>query len=130
MDSAPLTFRDDLLLVEAILTHGGQTLALPEILVDTGAASTVINADLAGQLGIFAGPHDRIRALRGVGGREFVFIRVVDQLAVGSHAISDFELEIGEMDYGIPLSGILGIDFLRAARAVIDLRDLTLRFGT
>jgi hypothetical protein len=34
--------------------------------------------------------------------------------------------EIGEMDYGLPIGGILGMDFLRTTRAIIDLRQLRL----
>ena len=37
-----------------------------------------------------------------------------------------FELEFGELDYGFKFGGILGMDFLRAARAVLDLDALTI----
>ena len=33
------------------------------------------------------------------------------------------------MDYGFEMGGILGIDFLRAAGAVIDLGRLTIEFA-
>ena len=68
--------------------------------------------------------------LRGVGGREYVFVRRVDRLAVGPHGIVDFEVEVGELDYGFSLGGILGMDFLRSAGAVIDLGSLTLEFSS
>ncbi|HEX5061730.1 MAG TPA: hypothetical protein VFV99_20325, partial [Kofleriaceae bacterium] len=42
---------------------------------------------------------------------------------------TNFELEIGEMDYGFSLGGILGMDFLRAAGARIDLDHLTIDFA-
>ena len=102
---------------------------MPDILVDTGAASTVINADLAADAGIYLEPTDRLRRLRGVGGHEHVFTRHVDRFAVGEHGLDGFELEIGEMDYGFGLGGIIGMDFLRAARAVIDLGQLTIAFA-
>lgn len=125
-----LPLRGELAFVTATLTYRGTSIDVPDVLVDTGAASTVINADLAGEAGVFLGPSDRLRMLRGVGGREYVFVRRVDQLAIGDHALDDFEVEIGEMDYGFAISGILGMDFLRAAGAVIDLGRLTIELGS
>jgi predicted aspartyl protease len=121
-----LTLRDELLFVTASLTYRGTTIEVPDVLLDTGAVSTVINADLAADAGVFLDRGDRLRMLRGVGGREYVFVRRIDRLAVGPHGIADFEVEVGELDYGFELGGILGMDFLRAACAVIDLGALTL----
>lgn len=56
------------------------------------------------------------------------FNRQIDRLAVGTNGLDRFEVEIGEMDYGFEIGGILGMDFLRVAGAVIDLRRLTLEF--
>lgn len=53
-----------------------------------------------------------------------MLMRQVDRLAVGEHGLDGFEVEIGEMDYGFEFGGIIGMDFLRAARAVIDLGNL------
>ena len=96
--------------------------------MDTGAASTVINADLAADAGIYLAPSDHLRRLRGVGGHEHVFMRRIDRFAVGHHGLDGFEIEIGEMDYGFEFGGIIGMDFLRAARAIIDIGDLTIEF--
>jgi len=45
-------------------------------------------------------PNDKLHRLRGVGGHEHVFLRRVDRFAVGEHGLDDFDIEIGEMDYG------------------------------
>jgi hypothetical protein len=37
------------------------------------------------------------------------------------------EIHIGAMDYGFPIQGILGLDFLLQVRAVIDLDALEVR---
>ncbi len=58
-----------------------------------------------------------------------MFTRRVDRFAIGDHGLDNFELEIGEMDDGFQLGGILGMDFLREARAVIDLDRLTIDFA-
>jgi predicted aspartyl protease len=124
-----LISRHELIYVTATLTYRGATAELADVLIDTGAASTVINADLAADAGIFLAASDQLRRLRGVGGHEHVFMRQVDRFAVGEHGIDGFEVEIGEMDYGFDFGGIIGMDFLRAARAVIDLGNLTIDFG-
>ncbi|HSN26648.1 MAG TPA: retropepsin-like aspartic protease [Kofleriaceae bacterium] len=123
-----LTFRHELAFVTATLTYSGVSIEIANVLVDTGAASTTINADLAADAGVFVSPTDTLRRLRGVGGHEHVFSRRVDRFAIGDHGLNDFELEIGEMDYGFQLGGILGMDFLRTARAVLDLDQLTIDF--
>ena len=123
-----LNFRHKLAFVTATLTYRGATREVPDVLVDTGAASTVINADLAAEVGIHVAPNDQLRRLRGVGGHEHVFVRQVDRFAIGNHGLDDFHVEIGEMDYGFDFGGIIGMDFLRTARAVIDLGNLTIVF--
>ena len=124
-----LTSRHELAFVTATLTYRGTTVEVPDVLVDTGAASTVLNADLAATAGIYLAPNDLLRRLRGVGGHEHVFLRQVDRLAVGDHGIDHFDVEIGEMDYGFEIGGIIGMDFLRAARAITDLGSLTIEFA-
>lgn len=115
-----LTFRHDLAFVTATLTYSGVSIDIENVLVDTGAASTIINADLAADAGVYVSPTDTLRRLRGVGGHEHVFSRRVDRFAIGDHGLDNFELQLG---------GILGMNFLRAARARIDLDQLTIKFA-
>ena len=123
-----LLSRHELAFVTATLTYRGTTIEVADVLVDTGAASTVFNADLAADAGIYLAANDRLRRLRGVGGHEHVFLRRVDRLAVGDRGLDHFDVEVGELDYGFEIGGILGMDFLRAARAIVDLGSLTIEF--
>ena len=50
----------------------------------------------------------------------------IDQLASGELVVTNFEVEIGAMNYGIELDGICGLDFLLQCRAIIDLGKLEL----
>jgi predicted aspartyl protease len=124
-----LTSRYELAFVTATLTYRGTSVEVPDVLVDTGAASSVLNADLVADAGIYLASNDLLRRLRGVGDHEYVFLRRIDRLAVGDHGLDNFDVEIGELDYGFEIGGILGLDFLRAARAVVDLGSLTIEFA-
>jgi len=66
--------------------------------------------------------------VRGVGGAEVVFTRLVDRVQVGCRAVEQFEVEIGGMDYGFEIDGILGMDFLMRTGAIINLHRLQLEF--
>ena len=63
----------ELVYVTATLTYRGTAVEIADVLVDTGAASTVINADLAADVGIYLEATDQLRRLRGVSGYEHVF---------------------------------------------------------
>ncbi len=68
--------------------------------------------------------NDIVHRIRGVGGAEFVFTKTVDKLAINELQVNDFEVEIGAMDYGIDIDGIIGMDFLTLIGATIDLHRL------
>jgi len=48
---------------------------------------------------------------------------------IGLASVEDFEVEIGGMDYGFPIGGILGMDFMLQAGAMIDLERLEIEFS-
>ena len=124
-----LELRHKLPFVSATLDHQGGSVELKPVLIDTGSASTVLSADVVEAVGITPQPDDVINKLRGIGGTEVVYMRVVDRLAIGAASISKFEVEIGGMDYGFEIQGILGMDFLRQTGAVISLKKLTVELG-
>ena len=75
-------------------------------------------------MGLKLEPADVIHRIRGVGGAEFVFTKRVDRLAIGELEADDFEIEVGAMQYGFDINGIIGMDFLRRVGAIIDLARL------
>lgn len=123
-----LTLRDDLIFVSVELEHHAERLTVPDVLIDTGSAGTLFAADLVAAMGITPEPDDLLVQVYGVGGVESVFARRIEGLTVGTERVADFFIHIGGMDYGLTLGGILGMDFLLASGAVIDLAELELRF--
>jgi predicted aspartyl protease len=123
-----LILRDELPFATVTFVHRGSSVDVANVLVDTGSASTLLNADIAATIGIFPEPTDRLRTLRGVGGREVVFARHIDRVEIDGNGLDQFEVEVGGMDYGFDINGILGMDFLMGAGGVIDLRTMTIGF--
>ncbi|MDT8862119.1 retroviral-like aspartic protease family protein [Alkalihalobacillus sp. MEB130] len=121
-----LMIEDGLLLTDMELTFNGQLLYLQRVLVDTGSGSTVVSTDLAESIGIVAEENDMIYRISGVGGSEFVYSKAVDSVKIGDMQTADFTLEIGAMNYGFDLDGIIGLDLLQQLKAVINIDELTL----
>lgn len=120
-----LIIDEGLLLTEMELTFKGKSLLLKRVLVDTGSGSTIVSTDLAESIGIVAEENDMIYRIIGVGS-EFVYSKTVDSIIIGNMETKNFSLEIGAMNYGFELDGIIGLDLLQQIKAVININKLTL----
>lgn len=124
-----LRLRDNLPFVGITVVHQRGKIKIPNILVDTGSGGTILSADALSKIGIVPQPEDTLHTIFGVGGSEVVFTRTVDELKVGTFSVKQFEIEIGGMDYGFDIQGILGMDFLTTAGAKINLEELEIEFS-
>lgn len=123
-----LTLKYGLPFVTATLTYRQREVEVSHVLVDTGSARTAFAADVVAQIGLIPEPEDTILTVRGVGGAEVVFTRMADRVQVGHRTVEHFEVEIGGMDYGFEINGILGMDFLTRTGTIINLHRLQLEF--
>ena len=121
-----LPLKYDLPCVTVRIGYQGAEIDVPDVVVDTGSGSTLIATDFAAQVGIVPLPQDKLRNVQGVGGIEAVFLRQVNRLQVGDCALESFEIDIGNMDYGFAINGLLGMNFLLRSGAVLDLRARTI----
>lgn len=124
-----LKLKYDLPCVTVRLGYQGAEIDVPDVVVDTGSGSTLIATDFAALAGILPLPQDKLRNVQGVGDIEAVFIRRVDRLQVDDCALDDFEIDIGNMDFGFAINGLLGMNFLLQSDAVIDLKARTIDFA-
>ena len=123
-----LLLKDNLPFTTVTLVYQGTRLDVQHVLVDTGSASTIFAADVVAAIGIVPQLTDTLQTIQGVGGIEVVFTRLIDALYVEEHGLSAFEVEVGGMDYGFEINGILGMDFLTQKGAVINLYDMRIEF--
>jgi hypothetical protein len=106
------------------ITFQGATLRLDQVILDTGSAGTVFSVEKLVEIGLVPAREDRLREIHGIGGTEYVFTKRVQKLTLGTLYLSDFEIEIGAMDYFLDLDGIIGLDFLLPTKAVVDFSRL------
>lgn len=125
----PLILKNNLLFTTITIDYQGKSLTVNKILIDTGSTTTLLAADQVKEINIVPSLSDKLRVIRGVGGREVVFSRVLEALRLDDYQLESFEVEIGEMDYGFDLNGILGMNFLVQAGAIIDLKHLSIHFN-
>lgn len=116
-----LIIDDGLLLTDMKIIFKEKSLWLKRVLVDTGSGSTIVSTDLAESIGIIAEEHDTIYRISGVGGSEFVFSKKVDTIKIANAETRVFPLEVGAMNHGFDLDGIIGLDFLQQIRAIINI---------
>ncbi len=110
--------------INASLFYKKRQIHFNNVLLDTGSAGSVFSADKLLSIGLSLERRDSVHRIRGVGGAEFVFTKRVDSLTVDNFKVHNFKIEIGAMEYGIDIDGIIGMDFLLRAKATIDFKDL------
>jgi len=124
-----LSLKDNLPFVTISVTYNNQTVEIMDVLIDTGSGSTILAADNVQGIHITPSPNDTLYSIRGIGGSEVVYSRIIDCIKIGEYCINNFEVEIGGMDYGFKINGILGTDFLLQSDAIINLHDMKIMFG-
>lgn len=123
-----LSLRDNLPFVAVTIAYSGHTVEAKHVLIDTGSATTILSADVVARIQVVPSPDDELHIIRGIGGSEVVFSRVVDYLQIGENRLPKCEVEVGGMDYGFQIDGILGMDSLTQMGAIINLREMQLSF--
>jgi predicted aspartyl protease len=126
MKSAIHLSNSDLPFTELTVYYNKQSIRLPQVLIDTGSSSTILKLDVVEEIGLTVELDDVLGTISGVGGSEFVFFKTVDAIEVSGFRIENFQVDIGTMNYGINIDGIVGMDFLLQAKGIIDLNELIL----
>ncbi|MEK4061894.1 MULTISPECIES: retropepsin-like aspartic protease [Paenibacillus] len=116
--------------VSMTVVFRGRELKLEKVLLDTGSASTLLNANIVQEIGMVPEGNDIVDIIRGVGGVEYVYTKYLDSIIVDEAILNDFQVEIGNMDYGMEIDGILGFNFLKQVGGVIDAGAMKLKTGS
>lgn len=111
------------------IVHNDKSIVVNNVLIDTGSGGTVFKMDIVEELDITIEPSDTIETIQGVGGCEFVYKKKIEKIKIGDLEVEDFKVEVGAMDYGFEINGIIGIDFLIRIKAIVDLARMTIKRG-
>lgn len=126
-----LELRHGLIFVDAEVEYRGKSIVLSDVIVDTGSLGTLFSADYLEAIGVIAESGDPVLQIVGVGGIELVYVKQIDAVRLGKGpdqlVVRNFNVEVGAMEYDFPINGIVGMDFLRAVGAVIDLATFTMQ---
>ena len=113
--------------ISVTLKYKSKDISISNVLIDTGSASSVFSATYLDKIGIKPEPNDRLKSVSGVGGNEVVYERKVDFIKVDDHKINNFLIQVGAMEYGFKINGIIGMDFLTKSNAIIDIQKKDLK---
>ncbi|HZK83522.1 MAG TPA: retroviral-like aspartic protease family protein [Desulfosporosinus sp.] len=122
-----MKFQDGLLFTSIQISFRGKTKIIKNIVIDTGAAETLISPDAVEDIGIFAELEDSVNSFYGVGGSlHNFFSKNVKQVKLGEDSLEDVKIDFGVIDPNGTINGLLGLDLLIKLGAVIDLKKLSL----
>ncbi|MCD9024020.1 retropepsin-like aspartic protease [Cohnella silvisoli] len=123
-----LDYVDGLLFSSVFIKHNGKTILVPHIVIDTGAAESIISIDAVEELFNTYEPEDQIRFMTGIGGREASVRRRIDQVEFHSYKAQDIRIDFGRIGEYSGINGLIGLDILIPGKFIVDLHRLRLYF--
>ncbi|WP_010247942.1 retropepsin-like aspartic protease [Acetivibrio cellulolyticus] len=111
---------DRLICTDVNISFGGKKKVLKNVVIDTGAAQSIINSLAVEDIGISPEYVGEISTTYGIGGELVFFTKVVDNFIIADTEFKSLEMDFGEIDSKGELTGLIGMDLLEKLRAVID----------
>lgn len=124
-----IDYRDGLLFTSIVINYMGTEKLINNVIIDTGAAHSLISSDLVENMGIVYENGDRIVSMFGIGGEEFAFRKTIDKVTLGPAIIESHSLDFGFLDTDCGINGLIGLDLLMKSKAIIDLNRLKVYIG-
>src|SRR5699024_1394228 len=118
-----IRYKYGLLLIDMILTFNGKSKVIENMVVDTGAARTIISQYVVEEFDLHVELHDTIVTYFGVGGKEYAFKKQIDQIQISDFVVENVEIDFNDFGYE-DINGLLGLDLLMQAGFTIDLSHL------
>lgn len=119
-----LRYQSYLLFCSLDLKLNSQNFHLQNVLIDTGSATTLINADY-----ILLDGNEKIKNAQGIGGYERILVKNFEALDLNDISLKNISLSIGDMDYGIDIDLLIGLDILKILNASINIKSMTLELN-
>lgn len=112
------------------IKYRGKFKTLKNVVIDTGAAESIISPDAVDDIGIFAESEDRIISYYGVGGSlHNAFVKQIEELKIGDFKLDNIKMDFGIIDSKGKINGLIGLDILIESGAIIDLKNFSLHLS-
>ena len=106
------------------IIYKGKRKIVNDIIIDTGAAHTIISPDAVAELGVEPEGQDEFVTMYGIGGEQYAYRKSIDGIKLCEHELKDIKVDFGLInDYG-KINGLLGLDILLNLNANINLKNL------
>ena len=69
---------------------------------------------------------NNVHRIAGVGGYEYVIQKTVDHIYFNDVAVDSHSIQLGDLDYGFGIQGIIGSDILNKIGAIVDFSAKTI----
>ena len=119
-----IEYVNELLFANIKITYKGKTKNIDNVIVDTGAAHSLLSVDSVSDIGISVNYGDSIVTMYGIGGEDYAFRRMVDKIELGSIEIENCYIDFGMLDVRYGINGLIGLDLLMREKVIIDLNIL------
>ncbi len=122
-----LRFDRGIPVIPITIFHEGHRVELAKVVLDTGSATSIFWKDDLARHGIRQSSEDANAVVTGIGGKESVVVKRIDQIQVGDLRLNNYEIDIGDMKYIDDIDGLIGSDFLKEVGAVLDFGRMEIR---
>ena len=119
-------YRDGLIFTSVTLTFRGVQKEIDNVVIDTGAAETIISPDIVEDIGIEAELDDIVNSFYGIGGSlHNFFSKQVQKVKFGELELDDIKVDFGVIDPKGQINGLLGLDLLIRYGITLNLKEFT-----
>ncbi|OPH54818.1 hypothetical protein BC351_30705 [Paenibacillus ferrarius] len=120
-----IEFAYNLLQTSMTICYKGRSLTINNLMIDTGAAHSLLSSDIVSEIGIEFENGDKLVRSFGIGGEEFSFQKQVDQIRLGNLVMNDIKIDFGVFHDDINyINGLIGLDILKSGNMIIDLKQM------
>ena len=119
---------DMMICTDLTIAFNGKSKVLKNVVIDTGAAQSILNSACVEEVGIVPNTSDKILKTKGIGGEMKFFYRCVDEIKIDNNVFHNIEIDFGNIDPKGEIMGLIGLDLLNRLRAVIDV-EVPLVYG-
>ena len=126
-----IEYIDNLLQTSMTLHYKGRSLTVGRLVIDTGAAHSLLSSDIAAQIGIHFENGDKLVHSIGIGGGEYSFRKLIDQVQLGDYIMNNAYIDFGVFHEDIDqINGLIGLDVLKSGNMIIDLHQMEMHPAT